>query len=312
MACYHPLRAWRAKEVNSSGKRSLVFKASLAINPDLPLEIPCGKCIGCKLERSRQWAIRCVHEAQLHRWNSFITLTYAEAHLPELGSLVLRDFQLFMKRLRKSCRHRIRFFHCGEYGDLNGRPHYHACLFGHDFLDKYLWSERDGIKLYRSPKLETLWGLGFATIGEVTFESAAYCARYITKKVTGEKADNHYLVYDPETGEIFGHRLPEYCTMSRGGRGKDEENLGGLGSAWYKKFNTDVYPSDEVIIRGRPMRPPRFYDAIYENENPTDFERVKRQRKKAGQLGAADQTPGRLLVRESVHLKKSKLLVRKV
>ncbi len=254
-----------------------------------------------------------MHEAQLHENNCFITLTYDDEHLPHLNSLVLKHFQDFMKRLRRKYPYKIRLFHCGEYGDINGRPHYHACLFGHDFMDKYLWSERDSICLYRSVALEQLWPLGFSTIGQVTFDSAAYCARYITKKVNGKRAERHYSVWDyEETGEFLGFLLPEYCTQSRGGRTKEGENLGGLGREWYKKFKSDVFPADEVIMRGYPMRPPKFYDGLYEIEDQNSFGRVKRTRKKNASKHAADQTPARLKVRETVHKTKLKLLPRSV
>ena len=151
--------------------------------------VPCGQCIGCRLERSRQWAIRCVHEASLHTDNCFITLTYSPDCLPSDGSLNHDDFQKFFKRLRKHIApKKIRYYMCGEYGeDLQqpsklGRPHFHACLFGLDFDDKQLYIVRDDVKLYTSATLEKIWGKGFVTIGDVTFESAAYVARYIAKK----------------------------------------------------------------------------------------------------------------------------------
>ena len=101
MACYYPLKGYRARAVNpKTGKRSIVFDSSLGFM-DMPVEFACGQCIGCRIERSRQWAIRCVHEAQLYEANCFITLTYAPEHLPKNGSLVLEHFQKFMKRLRK-------------------------------------------------------------------------------------------------------------------------------------------------------------------------------------------------------------------
>ena len=114
--------------------------------------------------------------------NCFITLTYSNQHIPADGSLDVRVFQKFMKRLRKRFGDGIRFYHCGEYGSLLGRPHYHACLFNFDFPDKYLWKENNGQKLYRSPSLEELWPYGYSSIGTVTFESAAYVARYILKR----------------------------------------------------------------------------------------------------------------------------------
>ena len=118
MTCYHPIEAWR---VHGDTKLRFVFNNSLDVKEHL--YVPCGQCVGCRLERSRQWAIRCVHEAQMHRSNCFITLTYSPDFLPDPPSLNLRDFQLFMKRLRKRFGDGIRFFHCGEYGEQCGRPH---------------------------------------------------------------------------------------------------------------------------------------------------------------------------------------------
>ena len=201
MPCYYPLHGYRAKHPEPSGKRRIVFNPKQGIQ-DEQVDVPCGQCIGCKLERSKQWAIRCVHEASMHQDNSFITLTYNDEHLPENGQLVKKDFQKFMKRLRKKCG-KVRYYQCGEYGsqyddqgnkitdslnrELLGRPHFHACLFGLDFPDKELWTVRNGINLYRSPTLEKIWKKGYSSIGNVTFESAAYVARYITKKLNGDK-----------------------------------------------------------------------------------------------------------------------------
>ncbi len=188
MACFGPLKGWPSKKLTPSGKRQVVFNISQAYT-DRPVNIPCGQCIGCRLDKSKQWAIRCVHEASLYDNNSFITLTYNTEHLPEDRSLEVRVFQLFMKRLRKRFGTKIRFYACGEYGDQNGRPHYHACLFNHDFQDKKLWKrgKDPSLDLYRSADLEKLWPYGYSSIGEVTFQSAAYVARYIMKKITGPK-----------------------------------------------------------------------------------------------------------------------------
>ena len=139
-----------------------------------------------------------MHEAQMHENNCFITLTINPEELEKRKnkwSLDHREFQLFMKRLRKKYGE-VRFYMCGEYGEENKRPHYHACLFGVEFEDKELHRVRRGIPLYKSETLNKLWKLGFCTIGDVTFESAAYVARYIMKKVTGEKAEEHYRCPD--------------------------------------------------------------------------------------------------------------------
>ena len=228
MACFHPITAWRANVgVNAgTGKVPIVFKKEYGL-PETEMQVPCGQCIGCRLERSRQWAIRCVHEASLYPINCFITLTYSPEYedrlrisLPDietgevvgsqlsLTSQCKRDYVLFMKRLRKKFGEGIRFFHCGEYGEENGRPHHHAIIFNHDFADKKVWKTNNGVVLYRSKMLEELWPYGFATVGCVSFESAAYVARYITKKVNVEACSNLILTYPQATVALLLFVIP--------------------------------------------------------------------------------------------------------
>ncbi len=278
MPCFAPLVGFR----NPTG--GLTFSRHLSIG--LHMSVPCGQCIGCRLERSRQWAVRCMHEAAMSPDNAFITLTYSDEFLPRDGSLDKRAFQLFMKRLRRRTDGRVRFFHCGEYGDESGRPHYHALLFGRDFADKYQWAERKGMPVWRSDELEALWAFGQSEIGSVTFESAAYCARYVVKKITGKAAAAHYERVDPETGVLF-QLEPEYATMSR---------RPGLGTSWFERFGSEVFPADEVIVRGRAMKPPRFYDEIFKVDEPEAFAGVQATRRLERSRG--DETPGRLSVRE--------------
>jgi len=257
MQCFYPLQAWRGK-VGSNGKRSVVFHRRDGFK-EFELKLPCGQCRGCRLERSRQWALRCLHESELYDRNCFITLTYDDDHISQNRSIDVREFQLFMKKLRKYFSgEKIRFFHCGEYGEKFGRPHYHACLFNFDFDDKVLHSIRNGFRLYVSDTLNHIWNKGQCMIGDVTFESAAYVARYIMKKITGDRAVEHY-----------DGRKPEYVTMSR---------RPGLGSDWFKKFKSDVYPSDFVVSRGVKMRPPKFYDTLFDLENPELLASLKRAR----------------------------------
>ena len=132
--------------------------------PDDPVRVPCSKCIGCRLERSRQWAVRCVHEASLYENNSFITLTYRDDCIPENGSLDPDAFQKFLKRLRYYAGP-FRFFGCGEYGEKTKRPHYHACLFNFDFPDRVLWKQHRDVSYFRSALLEKCWPYGFSTNG---------------------------------------------------------------------------------------------------------------------------------------------------
>lgn len=298
MPCFHPLHGYKSRTLNASGKRSITFNPTQGFR-DLPVSVPCGQCIGCRLERSRQWAIRCVHESQLHDANCFITLTYDNDHLPKDRSLHVEHFQKFMKRLRKQYGPGIRFFHCGEYGEKFARPHYHACLFGFDFKDKLLWKTVRGTHLFTSDSLKKLWPFGFSTIGNVTFESAAYVARYITKKITGKNAEQHYS-HITSDGEIL-ERKPEYVTMSR---------RPGIASHWFQKYSCDVYPSDFIVLNGKKLKPPKFYDRIYEHTYPLKLQAIKIKRKQLAKTKSEHNTPWRLADREEIQVAKFKQLIR--
>lgn len=285
--CFHPLTAYRL----SNG--TVVFAERGDVVKQL--QLPCGRCVGCRLERSRQWAIRIMHESQCHNSNCFITLTYDDKHLPDNGSLVYKDFQDFMKRLRKSLPDRkVRYFVAGEYGDQLGRPHFHACIFGYDFsLSKTtpVRKNAQGDVIYQSAELDVLWGNGFASVGALTFQSAAYVARYVLKKVTGSKADAHYKIVEPDTGEIVGLRVPEFCAMSL---------KPGIGANWFARFHADVFPHDYVVANGFPSKPPRYYDVLLKRISPDVLEDIKFDREVDGLSRYQDNTPERLAVRETV------------
>lgn len=273
MVCLRPLQAYRAPG------GGVVFNPAKGFR-DLPLKLACGQCRWCRLERSRQWAVRCVHENSQHEKSCFVTLTYRPEDLPKDMSLDVRHWQLFAKRLRKG-KGPFRFLHCGEYGDENLRPHYHALIFGHDFSeDREPFSKADGHWIYRSEELEKFWKLGFVTLGDVTWQSAQYVARYCLKKVNGEMAEKAYTRVDPESGEVFSVK-PEYATRSRG-----------IGAGWYEKFKGDVYPHDQVVLNGKRFRPPKFYDKKLEDDDPKMFERIVARRRKSVDLENA--TPERL------------------
>lgn len=230
---------------------------------DRPMSVPCGRCVGCRDRRAKEWALRCVHEAQMHAHNSFITLTYSPEDLPDDGGLRVGDFQRFCKRLRKRMGP-FRFYHCGEYGEQNLRPHYHAILFGIDFHGDRVQVQAHPYPRYSSATLTEIWGLGHTDVGTVTYESAAYVARYVHKAsrprngLPGSEQDvvDKYTRVNPDTGETW-QVPPEYSTMSRGGRG----GQGGIGAPWLKKYHRDVYPSDQVVHDGRKFPVPKFYDA---------------------------------------------------
>lgn len=307
MTCWYPLEGFIAPGLSKNGKRNIVFNKNRAYSDLQSIPLPCGQCSGCRFERSRQWAMRCVHESQLHERNCFITLTFEDTYLPDNYSIDIKDLQLFFKKLRKKYvpvapkglskedkqvfmdKHGIRYFACAEYGDLNRRPHYHAILFNHDFKDKipYKKSPRGDI-WYISEELSKLWPFGYVLIGAMTFESAAYVARYAMKKITGDLAKEHYTVVHPLTGEVVESN-PEFVTMSR---------RPGIATGWYRQFYRDVYPSDMVIMRGKKMMPPKFYDKLFELDHPLEYDIIKKSRLAKAKLNADNNTPDRLAVRQ--------------
>jgi len=308
MPCYKPLTAFYSSRINKkSGKRSLVFNVDDAL---VPVEIPvaCGRCIGCRLDRSMMWALRCVNEASLYEDNCFITLTFNEENLDKQRTLMVADFQKFMKRLRKKISpQNVRFFHCGEYGPKFSRPHHHACLFGYDFPDKVFLTEKQGNKLYASAILAELWPYGFHTIGAVTFDSAAYVARYVLKKWSEEnlKGEELYksmkILSNKEQAAIYYQgRKPEYVTMSR---------RPGIGTEWFKKYSTDIYPSGFALLNGKKVKPPKFYDSKYEIDNPLQFATIKGQRMTSAQVNPHNSRR-RLNEREEYRKQCSKVLSR--
>lgn len=315
MPCYHPLHGYYSRGVNPTGKRSIVFKLSRALSPER-VSVSCGKCIGCKLERSRQTAVRGTHEKQLHEDSSFVTLTYAPEFLPPNGTLVKKHHQDFLKRVRKKyVRYAldpdtlkgwpinpIRFLHCGEYGEEKRRPHYHSILFGLRFMDQQPYKRTAaGHLLCTSAELSALWPFGLATVGEATFESIAYVARYIVKKLDfyGEKAYEHL---DLDTGEL-SFLQPEYTTRSL---------KPAIGKEWLSRFKSDVYPSDEVVIRGKIMKPPKYYDTVLEKQDPEVHAAIKERRKAAALERDADSSTRRLREREIVKLAQTTNLKRNI
>lgn len=279
MPCFTPLKAYR-------GPDGIAFN-SVEGYVDRPLELPCGKCIGCREYRAQQWALRLVHEQQMHKRSCVITLTYDQEHVPQDGSVDVRHWQLFAKRLRKELGP-FRFLHCGEYGDQNRRPHYHAVLFGHDFaFDRQEHVGRGEHPQWDSPTLRAIWGQGKTHILDLTYESAAYVARYCFKKYGGDRAAEEYTRYDSNTGECWSVR-PPYITMSR---------RPGIGATWFEKYQGDVFPMDEVVLRGRKFRPPRFYDERL--PEPT-LEDIKRRRRNAAFQHKEELTDARLKIREKV------------
>ncbi|WNK14288.1 MAG: replication initiator protein [Microvirus sp.] len=304
MPCYHPVTAWRSQDKNASGKRSLIFSPNNAFGDSL--QIPCGKCIGCRLDRSTQWATRLQHEGQYYAQKCFITLTYDNEHLPSDGSIHVRDLQLFFKRLRAALSgrgsgrwtpplllpRRLRYLACGEYGDQLLRPHYHAILFGIDFReDRRLWgkSKNGQHERFVSPRLTKIWGNGRAELGSVTTSSTGYVARYTMKKVYGEAAAAHY-----------NGREPEFLVCSHG-----------MGLDWFLQYkDSDLY-ADMCVVKTAKGYSQFRVPAYYDKKQPEEVLAQLKETRKLRSLQDPNNTPARLAVREEVKLAKVKSLIRR-
>lgn len=306
MACNNPIPAFRCQD------NSVVLGTASHIKMPIirAFHVPCGVCQGCRLERSRQWAVRCIHEASLYDRNCFITLTYNDDNIPDCEELKYKHFQLFMRKLRRLTGKKVRFYMAGEYGSANERPHYHACLFGHDFDDKKVFKKtKAGSIIYTSKILDSLWSLGrgknkrnlgFATCGDVTFDSAAYVARYIMKKQLGRGFDLEYI--DKETGEVH-KKEKEFNRMSL---------KPGIGYEWYKKFKSDVFPHDICVVRGRECKPPKYYFAKLKKSDSKEYDRICGIRERRANRNRLDNTKERLAVKEEVLIARQKFYKREI
>ncbi len=301
MSCYHPLKGFILGQNPITGKNVIKIVSSDFTNPEMEdyksIEIPCGHCIGCYLDRSRQWADRCMLELQYHERSSFVTLTYDDDNLPDpnyyfdsdtgeafegiINPLVKKDLQNFIKRLRSKLEYdykvahpncddselpKIRYFGCGEYGSLSQRPHYHLIIFGEDFSNDRQFYKRTsaGFNLYNSPLLSSLWTYGYAITADVTWDTCAYVARYVTKKINGNVND----FYDK-------YNVPkEFTIMSR---------KPGIGRQFYDEFKDVIYDQSEIYVStsdgARSIKPSRYYDSLYDIDNPLHMEQIKKDRR---------------------------------
>lgn len=293
MPCYHPLEAVILPGTTPNGKKNIKILSGPHASEVYPswqrLKLPCGQCVGCRLEYSRQWANRCMLEYQYHSESWFLTLTYNDAHVPvtyyaknddgeAIPALTLspkgRDLELFWKRLRKAhSDDHIRYFACGEYGSTTYRPHYHAIVFGLslDDLRPYGGRSPQGYDYFISDSLTECWGLGFVVVGAVTWETCAYTARYVMKKLKGPAAQ----VYSDFNLQ------PEFVRMSR---------RPGIGRQYYDdhpEIFEHEYINLSTDVGGLKFRPPRYYDKLYDIEHPGEMAQAKAVRRRLS-LAAED------------------------
>lgn len=330
MPCYKPLEAFHAP-----GGVSFDKSKSFGI----PVQLPCGRCIGCRLEKAKQWALRCHHESSMHRHNDFLTLTYASENLPPNNSLRKRDFQKFIRALRKKTGAKIRYYMCGEYGNIcpdhggwindpvpnktqcavcrTGRPHYHAIIFGFKFPNQKLVNIRNGNRVYTSDLVSKLWTYGSHELGCVTFQSAGYVARYILKKQNGEYALREYAILDPETGELTDEKIiPPYTCMSLGHtcrvckKRSCKRSTGGIGYSWYQRHKADLFPHDFAVMPdGRQTPVPTYYRTLLEREDPAMANLLRAARVEKAK-NDPNNSPERLATREFCKEKQAERLTR--
>ncbi len=325
MSCYHPQTAVVLGVDLKTGKKALKFLgenvvASLLYPGKEVIQLPCGQCVGCRIDRSRQWANRCMLELQYHDSAYFVTLTYDDEHVPKAYypdpatgeahtsfTLCKRDFQLWMKRLRKKFSDdKIRFFACGEYGGETKRPHYHAIVFGLHLNDCVRYKTvREGdsyYTYYNSESIQETWPNGFVVVGEVTWESCAYVARYVTKKLSGPQAE----FYDKF------NLVPEFSDMSR---------RPGIARQYYDEHGKDIYDHAYINVStpkgGRKFKPPRYFDRLFDVDYPGALDELKERRKRnaqavlEGKMKRMNLDPPEILkVEESAFMNKTKKLRR--
>ena len=300
MPCKFPVRVYRSYDYNmETGKRPLESSPRDGFE-DMPVYRPCGQCIGCRIDRAREWSIRIMHEASLHPVNSFITLTYDDDHLQYQDGAVYptinkRTLQLFVKRLRRKLEPlRIRHYSVGEYGEHTARPHYHMCLFGCNFSDtRTLYNDAGSNRYYKSDYLDAIWGLGNCIIGDLEFDSANYVAGYVTKKLTGQEAA-HY-----DTHKI----APPFALSSRNP---------GIGYDWIDQWFDDVYPRDFVMMNGTELKPPKYYDDYCRKHAPDVWKevyanRIRRAYAESKKDKYQNKTSSAYIIENKKNAKKSKL-----
>ena len=311
MVCYHPLHAFKDGltkdgnqhyKITSNKVKSVSYDKEtghwyMSSNPDEYynsdyIDIPCGNCIGCRIDYSRQWALRCVLESYYHEATMFLTITYDDDNVPhssyvddltgevkDVLTLNPDDFRNFMKRLRYYYKtyydKELRFYACGEYGSQTLRPHYHAIVFGLKLDDLRLVKQSGtGNNLYESPLVSKAWKKGFVLLSESNFDTCAYTARYVMKKRKGKDAD--------EYGKF--NIVPEFVRMSRNG---------GIGLQYYNDHKHEIYEHDEIILAdGKKFKPPHFFDKMYAEEFPEEFGKVLNNRIECAKL--SDDTKEKL------------------
>lgn len=249
-----------------------IYRDKCGIYEAKMIEIPCGKCVSCKLSKSLDWTQRVMSEVNDDSY--FVTFTYNDENLPKNDNYIstllnIKDFSSFLKRMRSYLNYHysgyynpdknicFRFFGCGEYGSL-GRPHYHFIFFNlpiRSDLQPFFISDL-GDQIYRSPILEKVWKYGYVTVARVTANDVAYVARYTLKK-QGDICDKLGVV-------------SPWVNMSRNP---------GIGKDFISHNYQSVYDYDKVNVRFNTkvvsIKPSKYYDKFYDSVNSAHLADIK-------------------------------------
>lgn len=263
MSCYFPILAHRLF-IDSEGKWHIKFESRNRVDYSIRsmrskygddlLLLPCGKCLGCKFDKAKDWATRVYCESLYHEKSCFLTLTYDDYHLPKNQDINKENVLDFIKKLRNRGE-AVRYFGCGERGESTSRIHAHLILFGYSPSDLEFYSRgSNGDALYLSATLSQLWDKGHVIVGEVSYKSAGYVARYTTKKI-GD--DDSFLICSNRPG--IGYR---YC-MDHGKEIIETGYVyGDFGDSYkasipryFEKLLMDIYPVEwDKLVSSRLYR----------------------------------------------------------
>lgn len=281
IACLYPLKAIHVGDnvqvVNPRKSLDSTFCKTPYIDQETGevsewFDIPCGRCLGCRLDYSKSWSERILLECESWKYNWFLTLTYDDDHLvfdksEHNPTLVKRHFQCFMKALRQYLDRKglesVRFYGCGEYGDESLRPHYHIIVFNLPLDDLvYYGDSKMGYPLYMSECLTNLWHRGNVYVAEVSAQSAAYVARY-----TQKKAENGI---DKDFYKNLGI-AEEFVLMSR---------RPGIGAYYFFDNADELLRTDKIYLPGgKVSKVPKYFLGLAEKTMDFDDSLLKSRRK---------------------------------
>ena len=284
---HKPLNEWCAKSQRPNHVYTDVYIKEF-------IEIPCMKCQSCRLDYSKEWMQRCMLEQKMWDHNEMLTLTYDEEHVPknigcdtstgevlEVNTLRKKDVEKFLKDLRRYWKHHynednIRFYMCGEYGELKGRPHYHLLMFNFNVRDKeYYKKSQSGFDMYHSKIIEKIWGRGHIELNEISADTCAYVARYVLKKQKGTGAKDYYALKGIE---------PEYTNGSR---------RPGIGETYFRENKDKIYEYDKILLASKggvqEIKPCKYYDRLFDAEEHDLMENIKERRKELAERIQATQ-----------------------